>query len=110
LLGWSHDVKYRVNDGAESESCIFTATEPAEIEGALVNLFDVYFSEIGLSNVDLKEGEKIDIIQTMHSGPNHFNYISGGSVDCYSTIEGQDYDFTTEYSNCDSNGTDSSCG
>ena len=73
-------------------------------------MFDVYFSEIGLPNCELQEGEHIDIMQTLNDGPNHFNYISGGSEDNYRTIEGQDYDFKTEYSNHDGNGTDASCG
>lgn len=110
LTGWSTKIYYKVNDGEKSEEVIFTAEEPAEIEGAEVNLFDIYFSDIGLDKVELKEGEFIDICQTLNSGPNHFNYISGGDYETYSKIEGQECDFKTEYSSLDSNGTDSSTG
>lgn len=55
LLGWSHSIKYKAND-IETETVVFTAETPAEIEGALVNLFDVYFSEIGLPDCELAEG------------------------------------------------------
>jgi hypothetical protein len=77
-LGWSHKVKYKVKDGDYTEEVVFTAETPAEIEGALVNLFDIYFTEIGLPPCELQEGETIDIMQTLNSGPQHFNYISGG--------------------------------
>jgi hypothetical protein len=51
-------------------------------------LFDVYFSEIGLDTCELQEGETIDIMQTMKTGPQHFNYISGGNEATYRAIEG----------------------
>lgn len=73
-------------------------------------MFDVYFKDIGLADVELKEEEYIEIAQTLNSGPNHFNYVSGGDYETYSNIEGQECVFKTEYSSLDSNGTDSSSG
>ena len=52
LLGWSHTVSYKT-EGYESEKAVFLANEPEEIEGTQVNLFDCYFSEIGLENCEL---------------------------------------------------------
>lgn len=69
LLGWSHKIYYTVNEGEKSDEGIFTAEEPAEIEGALCNMFDIYFEAIGLPSVELKAGEFIDIAQQMNSGP-----------------------------------------
>jgi hypothetical protein len=53
LFGWSHKVSYKVNGQAETEKCVFTAETSAEIEGALVNMFDVYFADIGLPTCEL---------------------------------------------------------
>jgi len=84
-----------VNKEELSEMVEFSATKDDK-DPEFDNLHSFNIQEKGFRPVFVPEGSHIDIAVKC-PGANNFSYIYSAYPDVYKNIEGQEYDFTTQY-------------
>jgi hypothetical protein len=86
---------------------------PEVYDGTVRACYEVTFASLGLEAIELDEGNTIDIcLKNRNEGGSYLShyYVSNGHESTYSTLEGQDYVFRTDYSSCNEYDTNDNYG